>query len=485
MRWLLGLAAVALFSGAFGDGGMYTREVLAAPTIPHQRALVSFKDGVEVMIVESRVRGGAGDYGWLVPVPSKTVKVEPASPGLFDSLDFLMQPQIRRFDIKPWTLCVWLAGLTVLLAVVLLARARGGMKLGEFVVWSALVGVFCLIAAPTVTNALSLNDPSSKGATAGADGPTWRTVGSYQYAQVDSGTTGDPLGWLKSEGFAARRSEETIKDYLDEGWSFVALRFVKGESDMGPHPIKLTFDCKEPVYPMRLTRHNAKELALDLYVIGSVAPDTGSLVRYRLDTVSTGQAWSPIGHPEVREIAEDGDAIARYTGELDNGDMAEDVTLGRSVTDGPAVSEVWSPDSAEDRTYWLLAFCACCSGWLYCAMVVALKPARRGLILLSLFWVVVAFGVPLVERARMHVVETELSTLDRFGVYAVGSLDKNRRWASREEIQKAIADKGGPGESDRPFGYSIVEYEDRFELVAFDGRANPQEPIALKKTSPP
>lgn len=64
----------------------------AVPTevrIPDQRALLSWSNGVERLVIETRFVGAGTNFAWVVPLPSRPV-VEPASRGLFPTLLHLM-----------------------------------------------------------------------------------------------------------------------------------------------------------------------------------------------------------------------------------------------------------------------------------------------------------------------------------------------------------------------------------------------------------
>lgn len=261
MRFVLAVAVSGLVATAsWADGGFYSYTTVAPPTIPHQRAFVVIRNGIETMIVESELRGADGEYGWLVPVPSKEVKVEAVSPGLFDSLDQTLQPVFGVHKKGPWLVASFAAAGAVILASVLVSRRRQPIGLADFSLFSILLALFATIAGSALNRATGHGPTGATDAASGSGGVVWQKVGGYLYASVDSGTTTDPVAWLESGGFAVRASEPTLRTYLDEGWSFVALKFDRDNGEQrGPHPIKLTFEAKKPVYPMRLTAQKRQE----------------------------------------------------------------------------------------------------------------------------------------------------------------------------------------------------------------------------------
>lgn len=78
-RPLLALVVGLIVAFARADG-MYAKgsAVPSEPTVPDQRAIVAWDQGVETLIVESSLRGGKGSYSWILPLPSVPTLVRPA-----------------------------------------------------------------------------------------------------------------------------------------------------------------------------------------------------------------------------------------------------------------------------------------------------------------------------------------------------------------------------------------------------------------------
>ncbi len=84
-------------SAAFGDGCYVPeRAVRKIPEIAAQRALLSWKDGVETLVISSALDSEAQTLGWIIPVPAVPTTVEKATPGSLKTLDFCIQPKITH-----------------------------------------------------------------------------------------------------------------------------------------------------------------------------------------------------------------------------------------------------------------------------------------------------------------------------------------------------------------------------------------------------
>ncbi len=59
-----------LFSRAAGDGVYFPEPAIPKmPEVPHQRALIQFRDGIETLVVESSFQSDSNSVGWVLPVP--------------------------------------------------------------------------------------------------------------------------------------------------------------------------------------------------------------------------------------------------------------------------------------------------------------------------------------------------------------------------------------------------------------------------------
>lgn len=370
---------------------MYAPIAFAAqPVIPDQQALIVYSNGVERLVIETRFYGAGTNFAWVVPLPAPPL-VEPASPGLFPTLDYLFRPRIihdvplyfrgilaligsgylllyvrRTGRLKPMDLAacllVWLGlypAATPELALVPLVPLIAGVVLvrygvlGHIVVFGGLLILFAVVMLPVLAPAVS------KASSAAGDPPgvavlDRRWAGLFETATVASKDPRSLQAWLRKNGFAAPAGHDpVIADYIKDGWVFVAAKIRRNVSDERPvtaHPLSFTFKTERPVYPMRLTGVDNGPLRVDLFVFGdrrATAPRfrTGhcSLTAYPPEASDRFQ-WSrhspespSIVHPLLRRWAAGAPVVTRLTATLSPADMRRDVWID------------WAP-FAEKRT---------------------------------------------------------------------------------------------------------------------------------------
>ena len=97
LRYLGVIAFLFSASAAFGDGCYIPeRAVRKIPEIVAQRAVLSWKDGVETLVISSALDSEAQTLGWIIPVPAVPTTIEKATPGALKTLDFCIQPKITH-----------------------------------------------------------------------------------------------------------------------------------------------------------------------------------------------------------------------------------------------------------------------------------------------------------------------------------------------------------------------------------------------------
>ena len=265
MRTLLPVLLVAAGflapMASWADGKVFPSvAVPESVRIPDQRAILSWSKGVERLVIETRFLGRGSNFAWVVPLPSPPV-VEPVSTGLFTTLTQLMQPKVVHAPLH-----YWLFG--VLVTPIVAAGLSGRVRLRDLAIVVAILLVLASMLLPSLATAKA-------GVRAGAG---LVEILDHQRAGVFESTTltgRDPAAvrqWLTQNGYQMPPGvEPVIRDYLSEGWVFVASRVHRSLETNGPsalHPLQFTFPTQNPVYPLRLTGVGNGDLEVDLFVFG-------------------------------------------------------------------------------------------------------------------------------------------------------------------------------------------------------------------------
>lgn len=267
-RLLYSLVAIIVVLGAYADGMYFPPEAVEIlPEMPHQRAVIIWRDGVEQLLVESDFDGAGDRMAWIVPVPGVPTDVAEGAPGVFDVLDKALVP--KTVDDNPgfyvaalfwllWCVCQWAIGVY--------APKR------TFWYTIACFALFYFLFMTTPTMFMTLGDSmgGGPGLSDGAEVLAVRSVGSYEVTTLRAKSADELTGWLSDNGFRAlpEAGETIVSEYIAEGWCFVAAKLQRsGAGYTRPHPLSITFPADKPVYPMRLTRLADTDLFLDLYVI--------------------------------------------------------------------------------------------------------------------------------------------------------------------------------------------------------------------------
>jgi len=277
----LTLAAIVLVlttmfaTGALADGSYVPeRAIRTLPAIPSQRALISYRNGMERLVVESSLDGPGERFGWILPAPSKPVRVERVSPGLINTLSFCTQPKITH-DLTGWLEMLGMSAAAVALGALLLILFKS-REIVLAILYLIAIPVLCLGLLPALGHAGG-GSPAAL-PESGVRVEESLTVGSYEVNVLVAEKAEDLNGWLDDHGFRkfGERGLGIVADYIADGWCFVTAQLLReGDGYCRPHPLAVTFPASIPVYPMRLTALNGHALYLELLVAAdfeAVAP---------------------------------------------------------------------------------------------------------------------------------------------------------------------------------------------------------------------
>ena len=82
---------------AAADGGFFPETGLPVPDLPGQRAIISYRDGIETLVIESTVNQGSRT-AWILPVPSDVIFIEKGSVGLIKTMGLQLSPALKHPD---------------------------------------------------------------------------------------------------------------------------------------------------------------------------------------------------------------------------------------------------------------------------------------------------------------------------------------------------------------------------------------------------
>jgi hypothetical protein len=341
--WRLSLILCFLFPwGAFADGVVIPATAFQKVQIPDQRALIHFANGQETLVIDTSFKGEGTNFAWIVPFPSLP-RVEPATTGLFETLQTLFQPKIVHEVPRVYWWAVVLGAIIVYLGW---KWKRGESVLGFLVLLAAL-----LFLGSMLLPALSRGGVGVSGKT--VEVVDRKHVGIYETVTLRSPDGEVLFNWLKDNGFdPGAKVAPGIRTYAGEGWYFVASRFRLGAPSTEPasiHPLSFTFKTDRPVYPLRLTGIDNQPCRIDLYVFGpgqANAPHffverSGTPVYPREDEPSLWRAPAlRIRHALLRSITEGSPSATKLTATLNSERMKEDVYIS------------WAPTKETQRTFY-------------------------------------------------------------------------------------------------------------------------------------
>ena len=376
-----GIVVVWLFaSTALGDG-CYIPElaVRKIPEIPAQRAVISWKDGVETLVISSALDSEAQKLGWIIPIPAVPETIEKEGPGALKTLNFCIQPEITH-DLSPEiTLAVvaaWIGNL--LLGTLLFDRKRFLTVL----IAIFLMGLFFALLLPAAGTA---------GAGTATKAPNVQIeksaiVGSYGVNVLRPSKLDDLNAWLVENGFSKlpAAADKTIADYISKGWVFAAIKLTRAESGMNtPHPIKMVFAAKEAIYPMKLTAVAGGSPEFEIFVVGNDGASCDLLEQtfsdrfsriedardgYESNTSFAGaNTHQVVGHPGICSLMWDNCVLTKFTGTVHSADMTRDIQF------------TWKPFEVCRQHFYtlsgarylaLLVFLSLTGAWCFVSMMV-------------------------------------------------------------------------------------------------------------------
>ncbi len=517
----------------WADGKVFAqRTAFAEATIPDQRALLWWSNGVERLAIDTRFAGAGTNFAWVVPLPSQPV-IEEASPGMFATLAYQTRPELIHNPAPLFAVC-WmmlavgwlllfpregrevvlsdLLGCGVAAASVLYFSIPTGCLAFVLLLW-AVVPVrsqrqraYAIVAALFLSFLLggmmltSLGGGRTGVSTGDVTELASARVGAYDTTTLTAKNARALLDWLEANRFQQpTNTEPVIADYLKRGWVFVATKLNRSDSVAATnsvHPLAFTFVSPEPVYPLKLTGVGNGPLRVELYVFGTERaeavgfeaeycagvewPEAGARIRQR-------ESVLPVAQPGLRRFAHGSSIVTKLAATLSPAQMEKDAVV-RWRTFAPEQKELYSRKGAlVTAANWsagvLLAFAA------MAAVRLALRKASAST--WSGKFLAVALGASLLTLGVAYVVLPQVPVrLERsptiFAVRHVRNLGINvlADWAetrptslleARSALARAVKSTsdnvllgGKIHEEDSPGNYVIRQDGTNFQFFWFD-----------------
>ncbi len=332
--WMLAFATLVPVT-VLADGMVIPQRAYALPDIPDQRALIHYDNGIETLVIETSFVGQGTNFAWVVPLPAMA-KIEPASTGLFPTLQVIFQPKIV-LSVKHYWLALPIAvvviflirvlrresffvlallGLLFLATMVMLPIFGEWFILPMAVLVLFLIGIFRLERRSVVALlilfflVIVLMFPffaltRSRGGMSGSTVANVRVLdrqnaGLFDTVIIKSTDPTALLSWLNENGFSAPTNiAPVVADYVRDGWVFAAARLRREVGDNAPlatHPLAFTFKSAKPVYPLRLTGKGTASCRVDLYVFG---PGRAAAPGFAVQRCEAPQYQTEVARPQL------------------------------------------------------------------------------------------------------------------------------------------------------------------------------------------
>jgi len=391
LRYFAVIALVLPCSVAWADGCYVPqRAVRKFPSIPTQRALLTWKEGVETLVISSALDSESQSLGWIIPLPNPPTSIEKATPGMLKTLDFCIQPQISHVQESAVDTALYCAVVAnVFLAIVLFSRRR--------LLYLPILLGFAFVL-PSLFTTAGVGGPGSAAAVSNSIVQKSVTVGAYRIAILKPARRGDLNDWLTKNDFSVLpdSADAVVDDYVARSWVFAAVKLWRDEAGANtPHPIKMDFPAAKAVYPVRLTALAGGATRFELHVIASQRAACDRLATEYCDSFAklsydfssyephqlyvAGTTNRSIAHPALTPLLWNKCVLTKLAGTLRAAEMTQDLSFTWQAF--VPYQEHFITESGAQRRTQIIIFGAI-AVWLACFMIASrIRMATRGSIL--------------------------------------------------------------------------------------------------------
>jgi hypothetical protein len=339
-RWRVSCLAVTicfllLVPACLANGIYYPEQATPQmPSIPVQRALITYRDGVETLVVESALTSRSTNVGWVLPVPAEPTQLACGDPDMLRVLSAFAGPRVVHDLTEYWSLPVHIVVGVVPLVVLLIACRRRRWVFTGLAIWLFAVS----LVLPSLTRA-------GTGSSDGIAVSAVQRIGPYEITTLRAKTPDDLSAWLTGNGLLPlpQAQRAVVADYIQQGWTFLVTRLaaVAGEQ-MQPPPIVATFPTPSCTFPMRLTQFAGSIARVELFIVARDAASAAGFRRITTDSYQQEAPYAPdyplayiagetgitLAIPDITQMLWPGCSITRLDADLAPAEMSRDVTMG-------------------------------------------------------------------------------------------------------------------------------------------------------------
>ena len=380
---------------AFADG-FYITAARKVPEIQAQRALLKWKDGTETLMIASALDSESQSLGWIIPLPSVPSEIAKADPGALQTLEFCVQPRITH-DLREEALRITVSVLiAILILFIWLSRPH------RFFSWLGFLFILWVLTGLMMPT-MGLSGSSARKSTLRVEKTAM--VGSYEIAILSAKNIGDLNAWLAGNGFNSLpdAAGPAVANYIRDNWVFAAIKLTREQAGANtPHPITMTFQSREAVYPLQLTALPGSTPVFELFVLGDQRANTGLLKTEFCDSYEKGDPgnykkhhvssmgtkgyeffWATnsdqaIGQSDICKLMWDGCVLTKLSGAISPAKMADDLKIRWSAYQ-PFQQHFYTIHGAKSGAY--ILFVSLFGGFVFVSLILNRKRVKlpRGL----------------------------------------------------------------------------------------------------------
>lgn len=263
------LSQCFLFAGTALADGVYIpdRAFRKLPGIPTQRAILSYKDGIETLIIESSLNAEGQSFGWILPLPAEPVEIRKTPLELLNVFSNHTEPEI--YHEYAGSVLIAFVVLTTFCMIYILMR-NSFMTILILVLFGLMIlGAIIPRCMPQLGRGHDINEAARS---PGVDMTKHVEIGSYEVSVLRASRADELNRWLGNNDFATipPSGNSIVADYIRQGWVFAVAKLKRQGGGLStPHPLLVKFPIAKPVYPMRLTALAEGKVFLHLFVVGN------------------------------------------------------------------------------------------------------------------------------------------------------------------------------------------------------------------------